>query len=155
MTTVKIEFPEHLVEYLRGKYNNYETGPIRFPEESDIYHTLYDLLRKRPADKPVDSGNLELILPERSIGKRPETYNYLSAHSQRILRQKVTVMMWADIHEYIDCQHHMNGVDYKTAVYRWLCMYDVNGISEDALLKNYYRWRGKVKRLARRRTVKT
>ena len=151
MTTVKIDLPEHLVEYLRGRFNDYETGPIRLPDESDLYHTLYDLLRKRPKDKPVDTGNLELVLPERSLGKRPETYNYLSAHSQRIIRQKVTMMMWADVHEYIDHQHHMEGMDYKTAVYRWLCMYDISGISEDALLKNYYRWRGKQKRLARRR----
>ena len=44
MITTKIEVPQHLKEYLIGKFCNLQDSPIRFPDKTDIYHFIYDLL---------------------------------------------------------------------------------------------------------------
>lgn len=88
MITTKIEVPPHLCEYIRGKYCHLTSDPVRFPDNLDIYHVIFDLLQKRPSEAPVDRGNLEICLPERSIGKSPVTYNYLGLRSQVIISRK-------------------------------------------------------------------
>ena len=102
MITTKIEVPPHLCEYIRGKYCNLTSDPVRFPDNLNIYHVIFDLLQKRPSEAPVDRGNLEICLPERSIGKSPVTYNYLGLRSQVIISRKIELMMWAELHEYLD-----------------------------------------------------
>ena len=47
MITTKIEVPQHLKEYLIGKFCNLQDSPIRFPDKTDIYHFIYDLLEDR------------------------------------------------------------------------------------------------------------
>ena len=73
MITTKIEVPQHLKEYLIGKFCNLQDSPIRFPDKTDIYHFIYDLLERRPANIFKDHGNLTIILPERTTGKDPKT----------------------------------------------------------------------------------
>ena len=92
MITTKIEVPPHLKEYLIGKFCNMQDSPIRFPDNTDIYHFIYDLLERRPCNV-IDHGNLEIILPERSLGKNPKTYNYLGIRSQIILVRKIDRML--------------------------------------------------------------
>lgn len=150
MTTTRINLPPHLCEYLRGKYGDFAEKPIRLPDHTDIYHIIFDLLERRPVSQPVDRGNLELVLPERSVGKRPETYNYLGVRSQRIIVRKIETMMWAEVHDHIDRMKHCEGMDYKDAVHLFICRYGIESLSEDAFLKNYYRWRGKMKRTAKK-----
>ena len=99
MITTKIEVPPHLCEYIRGKYCNLTSDPVRFPDNLNIYHVIFDLLQKRPSEAPVDRGNLEICLPERSIGKSPVTYNYLGLRSQVIISRKIELMMWAELHQ--------------------------------------------------------
>ena len=41
MITTKIEVPPHLKEYLIGKFCNMQDSPIRFPDNTDIYHFIY------------------------------------------------------------------------------------------------------------------
>ncbi len=151
MVTTRISLPPHLREYVRGRFANFSDGAVRFPDSLDIYHILFDLLEKRPSNCPVDSGNLEIILPERSVGKRPESYNYLGVRSQRIIARKIETMMWAEVHDLLDVMKHEEGVDYKDSVHLFICRYGIESLSEDAFLKNYYRWRGKVRRKAKKR----
>lgn len=152
MTTVKIKVPEHLREYLIGRYGNFDSEePLRLPDSTDLYHIIFDLLEKRPVTCPVDSGNLVLVLPERSVGKRPEYYNYLGVRSQKIISRKIEVMMWAEAHDLIDEQKHACGIDYKDAIHLFICKYGINSLSEDAFVKNYYRWRDKVRRKDKKR----
>lgn len=152
MITVKIKVPPHLCEYLVGRFGNFDmNNPIRLPDSLDLYHLLFDLLEKRPVTCQVDSGNLELVLPERSVGKRPESYNYLGVRSQQIIVRKIEIMMWAEAHDLIDEQKHVYGVDYKDAVHLFMTKYAILSISEDAFVKNYYRWRGKVRRKEKKR----
>ena len=150
MITTKIEVPTHLCEYIRGKYCNLTSDPVRFPDNLNIYHVIFDLLQKRPSEAPVDRGNLEICLPERSIGKSPVTYNYLGLRSQVIISRKIELMMWAELHEYLDEQKHRYGIKYIDGVQFFMRRYGIDSLTEEAFLKHYQRWRAKVRRKEKR-----
>lgn len=146
MVSVKISIKKHLEEYLRGKFNDCRNGMVVLPDGLDLYHTLFDLMSRRPASCPLDFGSFEIALPDRRIGKDPAYYNYLSERSQLLFERRVEVMFFAELHDYADEKKHLEGIDYAESVYRFMRMYDITDISEDALIKNYYRWRRKIRR---------
>lgn len=155
MTTVKIEIDAAVAEYIRGRYYDSEVGAVRFPPSSDIYFTIYDLLLKRPTTNPVDSGNLEFVLPDRreanhAGGKDPKTYNYISKHGAAILCGRFRSLMWAELHEFMDEEKHLKGTQYKDAVHLFMCKYSIESLTDDAMLKNYQRWRYKLRRRQKR-----
>ena len=155
MVRVKIDVKPHVAEYIRGKYYDPEVGCVRFPPGLDIYILLYDLLQKRPANSPIDTGNLELALPDRreanhAGGKDPQTYNYLSDRSQKRLGKKMELMMWAEIHDFMDENKHAGGITFKDSANEFICKYMIESISEDALLKDYQRWRNEKRRRYKR-----
>lgn len=155
MTTVKITVDDAVAEYIRGRYFDHEVGAVRFPPSSDIYITIYDLLLKRPVNNPVDSGNLEFALPDRrdanhAGGKDPKTYNYISKRGAAILGARFRALMWAELHEFMDEEKHLNGTQYKDSVHVFMCKYSIESISDDALLKNYQRWRDRLRRKQKR-----
>jgi hypothetical protein len=160
MITSKIHIKPHLAEYCYGKFSLCTTDPVRFPDNYDIYHTIWNLMTKRPVNCPADSGNLEIHLPNRRkqeedrIGKDPVVYNYLGLRAAKIIERKVEVMMFSELHDKLDENKHFLGIDYIDTVYEFMKKYQVNSITEDALLKNYYRWREVVRRRKIRRNYK-
>lgn len=155
MMTVKINIDQPVAEYIRGRYYDAEIGTVRFPSSCDIYIKIYDLLAKRPADKPVDTGNLEFALPDRRVanfagGKDPAVYNYISQRAAGILCNRFRLMMWAELHEFMDEEKHLKGAQYKDSAYTFLRKYSIESITDDALLKNYQRWRDKMRRRQKR-----
>lgn len=152
MITTKIEVPPHLKEYLIGKFCNMQDSPIHFPDKTDIYHIIYDLLERRPINiPPIDQGNLEIYLPERSTGKNPKTYNYLGKRSQVILVRKIDRMLWAEVHDFLDEQKHSYGITYINGIHNFMTMYGIDSITEDAFKKNYYRLRADIRRKEKKR----
>jgi hypothetical protein len=151
---VKISVDQYVAEYIIGKYYDHEIGAVRFPPSLDIYVLIYDLLQKRPVACPVDTGNLELALPCRREGKSPSSFNYLSARAQKMLSDRMKVMMWAELHELMDENKHLKGIRFNESVFIFMCKYDLHSISEDALLKNYQRWRDKLRRFRKRSYVR-
>ncbi|MBE6305688.1 MAG: hypothetical protein E7082_07240 [Bacteroidales bacterium] len=156
MITVKIQVDAHIAEYIKGKYFDNEIGVVRFPSTLDIYVLIYDLLQKRPVNCPIESGNLEFMLPDRrdanlAGGKSPEQFNYLSQRAAKRLGDKMRVMMWAELHDLMDENKHIKGIQFKDSVFEFMCRYGIESISEDALLKNYQRWRDKLRRTSKRR----
>lgn len=152
MVTVKISIKKHLEEYMRGKFNDCREGVITLPDKTDLYHTLFDLTSKRPASCPLEQGTLEIALPARRCGKDPAYYNYLSERSQRILERRIELMFWAELHEWIDYNKHMYGIQYIESIFSFMRKFDINGISEDALKKNYYRWRDRTRKQKEKRS---
>ena len=155
MIKVKIDITPYVAEYIKGKYFDPGNGCVRFPSDLDIYVMIYDLLQKRPPGCSIDTGNLEFTLPDRreanqAGGKNPETYNYLSRRSAKQLESKMRRMMWAELHDYMEEMKHGEGIQFKDSAYRFLRKYDIESISEDALLKNYQRWRDKLRRSMKR-----
>ena len=150
--TTRINLPEHLREYLYGKYCELDQSlPVSFPAGDDLYCTLYDLMDKRPSECPIDRGNVELHLPKREVGKNPRTYNYLSERSQRVLAKRIETKMWAELHDLLDEQKHRYGVNFIDGIVTFMNRYGIHSLSEDAFLKNYYRWRERVRMKQKKR----
>ncbi len=151
MITTRISIKAHLEEYLTGRYANCRKNPIQFPDGDDLYHLIFDLMSKRPINCGDDKTGLEIYLPERSVGKDPQYYNYLGYRAQRIIERKVETLFWAELHDLIDHNKHRHGIEYTESVFTFMNRYGIESISEDALLKNYYRWRDKVRKRDKRR----
>lgn len=154
MITTKINIKPHLAEYLIGKYGTPGEPLVQLPPDSDLYLTVYDLTARRPADCPVDAGNLELALPDpraarRQGGKPVSVYNYLSQRSAGIIAQKISVMLRAELHDLMDENKHVYGIDYLNTAYYFLRRYSIESLSVDALLKDYQRWKKRVRRQRR------
>lgn len=155
MVLVTIPIAPELAEYARGKWFDPEIGAVHFPDNSDICVTVFDLMEKRPAQCPPDRGNLTLAVPCRRIGKSPQTYNYLTGRSIAIIEQRLRVLMWAELHDLMDENKHLRGIQFKETAYTFRLRYGIESISEDALLKNYQRWRDKMRRTLKRGYTKT
>lgn len=149
--TTKITIKNHLQEYIIGKFYDEEKVAVRFPDSIDLYHTIYDLLEKRPMNIHRDCGNLEIFLPERSTGKKTSVYNYLGYRSVLIIQKKIETMMFAELHDLLDEQKHRYGIEYINTIHAFACKYSITSISEDAFLKNYYRWRNTIRKKNKRR----
>lgn len=139
MITTKIYIKPHLAEYVVSKFGTPD-GFIRFPDSLDIYHVIWDLTERRPVRCRPDDGNVEIILPDRSIGKAPETYNYISRKSQRIISRYLENIFLTELHAFVFDEKHRKGNPYNESVYRFICRYEIESITEDALKKNCYRW---------------
>lgn len=151
MITTKIQIKPYLAEYLIGKFNDGEPGPVKIPDSYDLYTLIYDLMDVRPVDKQVDIGNIEIVLPCRTRGKSPRRYNYITSLGAEIIGRKISVMMWAEIHDLLEHNKHVKGILYNETVHVFITKYCISSISEDGLLKNYYRWRDKVRRKKEKR----
>ena len=160
MITTKIQIEPYLAQWLTAKYYDGKVGAVRFPPHTDIYEKVYDVMTTRPAGvSPIDNGNLEFALPDKrdgnfSFGKNPERYNYISAQGARILGKRFNAMFWAEIHEVMDENKHLHGIDYQDTAYMLVRRYDLKDISDEGLLKNYQRWKDKMRRKKKRDYVK-
>jgi hypothetical protein len=152
MLSTKITIRPHLAEYLYGKYNNGDNkSAIMFPTTDDIYHLIWQLMRKRPVNlSPVDEGNVIIALDERRQGKDPNVYNYLDKDSQEIIDLKIEALFFLELHCRLDENLRYGILTSQQVIHQFMCDYDIDSISEDALTKNNYRWRDKV----RKRTVR-
>lgn len=151
MVTAKITIKEHLQEYIEGKFNHCQSGPVALPDNSDLYHTIFDLTERKPVNINKSDGNLEISLPDRREGKDPAYYNYLGERSQRIIERKIESKFWAELHDQIDENKHLYGIEYAETIFSFMRKYDINSITEDALMKNYYRWRDRVRKKSKKR----
>lgn len=156
MITTSIQIEPYLAEFLRGKLNNGSEEPLRIPDNLDLYHTVWTLMSRRRKDQsPVDKGNLTFILPDRRIGKDPAYFNYLSPRSAKIIEREIRRMFNGELHTMMD-ENNLNGhgLTNLEVVHQFMCTYFIDSISEDALLKNFYRWRESIRKRKKRREYK-
>lgn len=156
MVTTKINVTSYLAEYINSKFNNGADEPLKIPEQHDLYHVVWNLMVKRPEGiNPIDTGNLEIVLPNRRIGKDPAYYNYLSDRSQRIIERYIKMYFNNELHQMLEenerIGRELHNID---VIHQFMCMYEIDSITEDALLKNYYRWREIIRQKERRRKYK-
>lgn len=80
--TTKIDLPNHLSEYPRGKFGD-KDGIVCLPSNSSLYFIVYEITRRRPAGKPTDNGNTEIRLPSPALshqtGGNPWNISIISA----------------------------------------------------------------------------
>lgn len=157
MVTTKINIKPHLAEYCIGKWGNEFKEPVRFPRSTDLYVTLYNLTKKRPDNCRFDSGNLEVILPSSTekdddleVRKNPAVYNYLSERSCIILERKIESQFWSEAHQVIDDNKNRYGIKYIDSVCELMNKYRITSITEDAIIKNYMRWKENIRKRKKR-----
>lgn len=159
MITTRITIRQHLAEYCIGKWGTEFTEPVRFPVHSELYVSIYNLTKKRPTDCQLDKGNLEIVLPNRAIDeemeirKNPEVYNWISDRGCRYLDWKIELHFWMELHEMIDENRYRYGIPFSESIYTFMTKYRIEGITEDAMLKNYTRWKEK-RRVREKRAYK-
>lgn len=153
MIQIHIFIKKHLAEFIRAKNGIYDERAVRIARDSDLGIMLYDLLQKRPKGmSPVDRGNLAIELSRyNDAGKSPLTYNFIDVRGVRIIEKKIELMMWAEAHEFIDFQKHREGIDLADAVYMFMKKFAITGVTMDCYLKNYQRWRDKVRKKTKKR----
>lgn len=155
MITTKITVRPFLAEYAKTVFKVEGANYIHFPDSYYLYHVVYNLMSIRPTNAPIDSGNLEIALPHRSRGKDPETYNYISKTGQTIINKKLNRLFFAQMHDFVDEQVNEYAQPINESVYLFMTHYNIQSISEDALLKSYYRWRTKVRNKIKKRKYTT
>lgn len=153
-TTITIT--PYLAEYIAAK-NGCKCGePVSIHPDSDLYVLIWDLMRKRPSHvSPIDTGNLVLRLPDRRRGKDPIYYNYLSEQSARLISEKIRKLFNMELHQVMDDNLHAGSPEKMIDVaYKFILRYQIQSISEDALVKNYYRWRETVRPKCKRSYIR-
>lgn len=149
MMTTKIKVDQHLAEYAIGKWGTDFQQPVRFPDYTDLYHTVTDLTRKRPCGVYFDEGNLEICLPTKDkdgeqIRKNPIVYNYICPESSKIINKKLKLIFWVEVHDFLLTEKHKKGQDFIESAFIFLNKYCISSITPDALIKNFKRLRDKL-----------
>lgn len=153
MITTKITITPYLAEYIIGKYNYCNSGEVKIPDTSDLYYLIWEYMSRRPDNVSVmESGNLAIALPDRREGKDPTVFNYLSVRAIKSIELHIKNMFNQELHsELMDNDRRGHFLDNIDVVHKFLCTYGIESISEDALLKNYYRYREALRQRKKRK----
>lgn len=143
MRTVKFTLKPYLSEYLQKRYPAAEPGLVKLPPSSPLYDLLLMSMRG-DAMEPSEDWNLEVILPNpspKSGCRRPRCNYGLSRHARSKVSSAVYVMYWSDCHRYMERRIHVYGDRIIDAATSFINEYELTLSTEDAILKNYQRWR--------------
>ncbi len=148
-----IHIEPYLAEYLNGKYGrNTITDAVKIPYNTDLYHCIWELMsRQRINQSPPDDANLRIDLPCRKAGdgvawKDPTYYNYLSSCAAKAIENQIRRMFNFELHRVL-LENEEFGHPYRNidVIYDFMRSYRLKSISSDALLKNYYRFRHRLR----------
>lgn len=155
MVEVRIQLKDYLKEYLIGKYCNGVESAIRVPPHTVLYEKMYHLVSRRPLSAGMDTGNTLFELRFRNSCKDPRVYNWFSMRHQKKIEQTVNLQMRSEFHYFVDNLHHRHGVAYIDAVVEFMKQYGITTLSEEALIKDYQRYRDRLHPHARRQYTKS
>ena len=160
---VAIRIEPYLAEYISAKYEaDAVTGGIRIPCSTDLYFCVWEQMSRQRTNQPdVTDGNLRIHLPFRKAGtcspwKDPAYYNYLSASASREIESQIRRMFNFELHRVL-LENEEFGRERRNldVIYDFIRAYQLKSISSDALLKNYYRFRNRLRPKKIRRYQKT
>lgn len=161
IATIRIE--PYLAEYVIGKYGVEEkNGAIKIPYTSDLYHCVWENMSNQRSNQtePPD-GNLRILLPCRKAvsgvpWKDPAYYNYLSAAASKEIESQIRRMFNFELHRVL-LENEEFGRKRRNldVIYDFIRAYQLESISSDALLKNYYRFRNRLRPKKIRKYQKT
>lgn len=148
---VKIE--PYLAEYINAKYcHDPNTGGLRIPCTTDLYHCVWENMSRRRSNQPeLIDGNVLISLPCRSreegqTWKDPAYYNYLSPRGSHEVESCIRRMFNFELHRAL-LENEEFGKERRDldVIYDFMRTYRLKSITEDALLKNYYRYRNRLR----------
>ena len=148
----KIE--DYLAEYITAKFKKNESGgKIEVPSNNDLYFCLWHHMSKpNGRAQPSEGCNLRIALPCRRSGaaegpwKDPAYYNYISQAGVKEVEACIRLQFNFELHRVLleneEFGHKRRNID---VVYDFIRTYELKSISPDALLKNYYRYRARIR----------
>jgi hypothetical protein len=161
ITTANINIEPYLAEYARAKFSTHSSdGGIIIPCSSDLYHCIWEHMAIRKKNQVDVNGNLLIHLPCRRAsdsyaGKNPAYYNYLSTSAASDIEKCLRLMFNFELHRLLleneEFGHQSKNIDL---IVEFRHTYSLDSISEDALLKNYYRYRNRIRSKKTRHYIK-
>ena len=152
VATIRIE--PYLAEYISAKYGvDPNTGGIKIPCSTDLYHCVWEhMSRQRSNQTEPEDGNLRISLPCRKARtdgqtwKDPAYYNFLSRSAAREIECCIRRMFNFELHRVL-MENEEFGKQKRNldVIYEFIKSYHLTAISDDALLKNYYRFRNRLR----------
>ena len=149
-----IQIEPYLAEYISAKYKTDEyCGGVKIPATTDLYFCLWHLMGKRSKDQQEEPvGNLKIALPCRRSGnsdgpwKDPAYYNYFSLSAVREIENCIRMQFNFELHRVL-LENEEFGKQQRNLdiIYDFIHTYELKSISSDALLKNYYRYRNRLR----------
>lgn len=153
MRTIRLALKPYLAEYLIKTYPADEPGMVKLPPTLNLYEVI--LSNMHGIDKEmtdVDGWNAEIILPNPSqSSNRRLTCKYYGVCGQGRIRisRAVYVLYWSDCHSYLEHRINVHGDTIIDAIYGFIDSRNLTLSTEEAIRKNYQRWRSR--RLSHRR----
>ena len=151
---ISIKIEDYLAEYISVKFKKNESdGKIEVPSNNDLYFCLWHHMSKpNGRARPSEDGNLRIALPCRRSGaaegpwKDPAYYNYISQAGVKEVEACIRLQFNFELHRVLleneEFGHKRRNID---VVYDFIRTYELKSISPDALLKNYYRYRARIR----------
>lgn len=150
IATIKIE--PYLAEYIIGKYGIQKNAAVNIPYNTDLYHCIWENMSRQRTNQSVpEDGNLRILLPCRKPGdgvawKDPAYYNHLSVPASKKIEYQIRRMFNFELHRVL-LENEEFGRKRRNldVIYDFIRTYQLKSISSDALLKNYYRFRNRLR----------
>lgn len=152
VATIKIE--PYLAEYISAKYDKDPiSGGVKIPASTDLYFCIWENMSKCRSNQPnAPEGNLRIFLPFRRSGtagvpwKDPAYYNHLSPAAVKEVESQIRRMFNFELHRVL-LENEEFGRSRRNldVIYEFIREYRLKSISSDALLKNYYRFRNRLR----------
>ena len=141
--SIPFQIKPFLAEYLYARYaGNIEEGILHLPPHSYLGRSLHELLCPRPYNAPArETGNVCLRLTSLHRGPSPSTYNYLTQANRRIFESRAQHLLHTELFERMLTDRHRRGISYIESIRCFLLKYQIDSISEEGLMKAFYRWR--------------
>ena len=148
IASVRIE--PYLAEYIQKKLEiEPETGGIKIPYTTDLYHVVWNCMAKPDSHSLVSPDcNLKIYLPSRRSnmdghpGKDPAYYNYLSHAAAKKIEEHIRLLFNFEFHRLmLENEEQGRPKRNQDVVEDFIRTYRLESISSDALLKNFYRYR--------------
>lgn len=152
VATIKIE--PYLAEYVSAKYGTDPmTGGVKIPPITDLYFCVWEhMSRQRSNQSEPEDGNLRISLPCRKTRvdgqawKDPAYFNFLSLNAAKEIGGCIRRMFNFELHRVLLENEEFGKARRNLDVIRdFISLYRLRSISEDALLKNYYRYRNRLR----------
>ena len=149
---VSIRIEPYLAEYARSVFDvDRQTGAVRIPYTSELYHCVWEHMAKRRVDQPqVTDGNLCIILPSRrvvdeGVVKNPAYYNYLSPTAAMLIERHLRLRFNYEFHQTMLENEKQGRPSHQYQVaHKFMRQHNLESISEEALLKNFQRYRNRL-----------
>lgn len=147
--TTLIFIEPYLAEYCRNLYScGRKDGAVRIPYTSDLYHLVWEQMSKRPDGyQSPAAGNLCILLPtsrecDDDSRKNPLYYNYLSDRAVRMIERWLYRAFNFEFHGVMmENEHCGRPMTHLELVRQFIRQHGLKSITEDALIKNFQRYR--------------